>query len=289
LRFLSLFSGIEAASVAWNPLGWECVGFSEIEPFPCAVLKHHYPNVPNLGDITKITEDQIRALGPIDLVVGGFPCQDVSVAGKRAGLVDEEGNATRSGLFFEAMRIVEIAAPRYLVLENVPGLYSSNKGQDFATVVGEILGARYDIPKGGWKNAGCAYSERGLLEWSTLDARYFNLAQRRKRVFLVADFGNWRDRPPILLESESMCGHPAPSGKAKQRTSRGIEIGSYGGRFTELNPTLDARAKDGPIRNQNAGGYCKSGKHICKTVANTLTAKANDRWEPTQDNYIVER
>ena len=108
MRYLSLFSGIEAASVAFLPLGWECVAVAEIEKFSCAVLAHHYPDVKNLGDITKITEDQIKALGPIDLIVGGFPCQDLSVAGKRKGLTCEEtGLNTRSGLFYEAMRITE--------------------------------------------------------------------------------------------------------------------------------------------------------------------------------------
>src|SRR5665213_1326848 len=99
MRYLSIFSGSEAASVAWHGLGWECAAVAEVEPFPCAVLAHHYPNVPNLGDITQITEQQIQQLGPIDLVVGGFPCQDLSVAGKRKGLHHADGTATRSGLF----------------------------------------------------------------------------------------------------------------------------------------------------------------------------------------------
>lgn len=104
IRYLSLFSGIEAATAAWKPLGWECVAVADIEPFPCKVLKHHYPDVPNLGDVTKVTEDDIAALGRIDLVVFGSPCQDLSVAGKRKGL---EG--ARSGLFFTALDIVRWA------------------------------------------------------------------------------------------------------------------------------------------------------------------------------------
>ena len=132
MRYLSLFSGIEAASQAFIPLGWECVGVAEIEPFPCKVLAHHYPDVPNLGSVTEITKEQIESLGHIDLVVGGFPCQDLSIAGKRKGLQNEDGSATRSGLFFTAMRIIEWAKPRWVVVENVPGLYSSQKGRDFA-------------------------------------------------------------------------------------------------------------------------------------------------------------
>ena len=109
MRYLSLFSGIEAATVAWEALGWEAVGFAEFEDFPKAVLAHHYPDVPDLGDVTKITEEQIIALGPFDVVVGGSPCQDLSVAGKRAGMRHDDGSVTRSGLFDEQMRIFEIA------------------------------------------------------------------------------------------------------------------------------------------------------------------------------------
>src|SRR5699024_3201044 len=118
MRLLSLFSGIEAASVAWEPLGWECVAVSEIEPFPAAMLQHHYPSVPNLGDVTRITEDDIKALGPIDLVVFGSPCQDLSVAGRREGIKGEQ-----SGLFFSAIKIIEWARKhngcRFALWENV--------------------------------------------------------------------------------------------------------------------------------------------------------------------------
>lgn len=212
MRFLSLFSGIEAASVALLPLGAACVAVAEIEKFPCSVLNHHYPDVPNLGDVTKITQEQIKALGHIDVVIGGFPCQDLSIAGKRKGLKNEDGSNTRSGLFYDAMRIVRWSGARFLWLENVPGIYSSNKGRDFAAVVGEILGCEFDVPKNGWENSGAAVSEIGLLEWATLDAQYANLAQRRCRMFAIADFGDWANRAPILLESAGLSGHP-PSRK----------------------------------------------------------------------------
>src|SRR5215472_285906 len=106
MRYLSLFSGIEAATLAWAPLGWECVGVSEIDPYCCAMLAHYYPSIPNLGDISQITEAQIAGLGPIDIIVGGYPCQDVSVAGPRHGLRRDDGVETRTGLFFEAVRLV---------------------------------------------------------------------------------------------------------------------------------------------------------------------------------------
>lgn len=224
MRFLSLFSGIEAASVAWRSLGWQCAAVAEIEPFPCAVLKHHYPDVPNLGDITKITEADVSALGHIDIVVGGFPCQDLSVAGKRKGLINEDGSVTRSGLFFQAMRIVRWSGARFVLLENVPGIYSSNGGRDFATVVGEVLGAEFTVPASGWENAGVAASERGLFEWATLDAQYFGVAQRRRRMFAFGDFGDWRSRPPVLFERHSLSGHPAPSREAGKRVAPCLDV-----------------------------------------------------------------
>lgn len=267
MRYLSLFSGIEAATVAWHPLGWVPAAFSEIEPFPCAVLAHHYPEVPNLGDVTKITEEQVRALGQLDLVVFGSPCQDLSVAGKRAGLQGE-----RSGLFFTAARIVEWARThcgcRFALWENVPGAFSSNQGRDFAVVVGELAGVEdVAVPPKGWGNEGAIVGDKGLVEWSTLDAQWFGVAQRRRRVFALADFGDWTRRPPVLLECESLRGDSAPRREAGQGTSRGVEVGPAGGRFVDVNPTLDARAKDGFIRNQLGGVLDGDGSGVAGTLS----------------------
>lgn len=221
IRFLSLFSGIEAASAAWIPMGWECVAVAEIETFPCAVLRHHYPGVPNLGDVTKITENQIKELGRIDVVVGGFPCQDLSIAGQRKGLKNADGTITRSGLFFTAAKIAEWAKCRWTVIENVPGLFSSNKGGDFATVVGELAGCKIDVPRDGWRNSGVALGQKGLIEWRVLDAQFVRVEshpravpQRRRRVFIVRDSGDWSSRPPLLLERESMQGNSPPRREA---------------------------------------------------------------------------
>ena len=242
MKFLSLFSGIEAATVAWAPLGWDCVGVAEIEKFPAAVLAHHYPDVPNLGDVTKITKQDVERLGPIDLVCGGFPCQDLSVAGQRKGLKNVDGSATRSGLFFDAMRIAEWANPRWLFIENVPGMFSSNQGRDFAAVVGEMAGCEFDVPREGWRNAGVVAGPKGLVEWTVLDAQYHGLAQRRKRVFLVRDSGDWSNRAPLFLEQYRLCGHPAPSREAGQSAARGVEIGPSGGCYSDLSPTLNPTA-----------------------------------------------
>lgn len=231
MRYLSLFSGIEAATVAWAPLGWECAAVAEIEPFPCAVLAHHYPNVPNLGDVTKITESDVQSLGNIDLVIFGSPCQDLSFAGKRKGLIHADGTITRSGLFFTAVNIARWAGARFWVWENVPGAYSSNKGRDFAAVVEFMAGLDdVDVPRTGWGSEGCAVGDNGLLEWGCLDAQWFGVAQRRRRVFAILDTGDWSSRLPILLERESLRGDSAPgrnSGKEIATEASGCAA-SYG-------------------------------------------------------------
>ncbi len=228
VRYLSLFSGIEAATVAWESLGWKPVAFAEFEDFPKAVLAYHYPNIPDLGDVTKITREQIRALGHIDIVVGGSPCQDLSVAGKRAGLRNDDGSTTRSGLFDEQMRIFEIAreecGARYCLWENVPGAFSSNKGRDFAYVLSSMVGGSVPLPPDKWKNSGVAISGDGrrIVEWRVLDAQYFGVPQRRRRIFALLDTGAWWSRQPILFEQEGLSGHIAKSGDEGEGVAEGV-------------------------------------------------------------------
>lgn len=228
MRYLSLFSGIEAATQAWQPLGWECVAVSEIEPFPCAVLEHHYPHVPNLGDVTKITEQQIKDLGQIDLIVFGSPCQNLSVAGNRKGFAGEQ-----SSLFYAAMEIIKHAKrhckTRFALWENVPGAFSSNKGADFTEVVKHMAGLdELNTPTNGWGKEGAAVGSNGLLEWSVLDAQWFGLAQRRKRVFAIVDFGEWASRLPILLERHSLRGDSAPSRETRQDFTADVRASTEG-------------------------------------------------------------
>lgn len=239
LRYLSLFSGIEAATVAWKPLGWEAAAFAQYEPndkiqFPSKVLQYHYPNVPNLGDVTKITEEQIKALGHIDLVVGGSPCQDLSIAGQRRGLVNEDGSLTRSGLFDYQMQIFEWAVKnngaRFMLWENVPGAFSSNQGNDFAYILGTMVQGNVPVPRDGWKNSGICVSENGdrIVEWRVLDAQYFGVPQRRRRIFALLHTGAWGEYPPVLFESESL---PRDSEKG-ERKGKGSSK-SFGGDFGE--------------------------------------------------------
>ena len=185
VRYGSVCSGIEAATVAWHPLGWKAAWYSEIEPFPCAALKHHYPAVPNYGDMTKYEEWPDE---PINLLVGGTPCQSFSVAGLRKGLADPRGN-----LMLTYGAIARRYRPEWLVWENVPGVLSSNRGRDFGTFLGMLAELGY----------GFAYR--------VLDAQYFGVAQRRRRVFVVANVRSWQRAAAVLFESHSLQGHPAPS------------------------------------------------------------------------------
>lgn len=224
MRYLSLFSGFEGATLAWKPLGWECAAVAEIDPAACSVLAHHYPDVPNLGDITKVTEQQIKDLGHIDIVIFGSPCQDVSIAGKRAGM-----KGARSGLFFTAMRVVRWSGARYALWENVPGVFSDNEGRGFAAVVGEMAGVHVDVPDGGWRNSGFFLGVEALVEWAVLDAQFFGVPQRRRRVFALRDSGDWQSRPPILLERESLCGNSPPRREAGERVASSFTPSFHGG------------------------------------------------------------
>jgi len=198
MKYLSVCSGIEAASKAWEPIGWEPVAFSEIEPFPSAVLKHHWPKVPNLGDMSKYEQWNIQS-GSVDLLVGGTPCQSFSVAGLRQGLKDPRGN-----LMLTYLAIAERLKPRWLVWENVPGVLSSNGGKDFGSFLG-------------------ALGELGY-EWAyrVLDAQWFGVAQRRRRVFVVAHLGEGSLAAKVLFESESVRRDTPPSRETRQGVATNV-------------------------------------------------------------------
>jgi DNA (cytosine-5)-methyltransferase 1 len=206
----SVCSGLEAATVAWAPLGWAPAFFSEIEKFPRALLQHHYPDVPLHGDFTTIEKNQY---GKIDLLVGGTPCQSFSVAGLRGGLDDPRGNLTLG--FINTVRKLE---PTWIVWENVPGVLSSDKGRDF----GSFLGALAELGYG--------------FAYRVLDAQYFGVPQRRRRVFVVAHSRNAAYPAAVLFERHSLQGHPAPSLETREETT-GAAVSSLDASYGRLHGT----------------------------------------------------
>lgn len=207
MRFATACSGIEACSVAWHPLGWKSAFYSEIKAFPSHVLNYHYPDTPNLGDMTKIFDTYVFAKESdqqtIDLFCAGTPCQSFSIAGLRNGLADPRGN-----LALVFLKIISALQPRWLVWENVPGVLSSNKGRDFGTFLAALGKCGY-----GWA-------------YRVLDARHFGTAQQRRRVFVVGHFGGWQRAAAVLFDREAVR-LSAKSGrrKAKEYSRR---IGSIG-------------------------------------------------------------
>lgn len=199
MNYGSVCSGIEAASQAWHTLGWKPSFLSEIDEFPRAVLHHHYPDVPIHGDFTTIEEDQYES---IDLLVGGTPCQSFSIAGLRGGLSDDRGN-----LALEYLRLADRLSARWLVWENVPGVLSSSGGRDFGSFLGALAQLGY----------GFAYR--------VLDAQFFGVAQRRRRVFLVGYRGDYRRAASVLFESESLRRDTAPSRSEGQRVAPTVVSG----------------------------------------------------------------
>ena len=214
IRYGSVCSGIEAASVAWQPLGWRAAWFAEIEAFPSAVLAHHYPDVPNLGDMRRLPSRILTGeVAAPDVLVGGTPCQAFSVAGLRDSLDDERGGLTLK--YVEILDAIDFIrqrdgrAPAIAIWENVPGVLST-KDNTFGCFVGALVGEDGALQPAGkkWANAGCVYGPRRTVAWRVLDAQYFGLAQRRRRLFVVASAGDI-DPAEILFERGGMRGHSA--------------------------------------------------------------------------------
>lgn len=216
LRYGSVCSGIEAASLAWRQPGLEPAWFSEIDPFACAVLAHHYPDIPNLGDMTRLPR-QVRtgAVTAPDILVGGTPCQSFSIAGARAGLSDPRGALTLSYVelanAIDQVRIRQGRKAAVIVWENVPGVFSDTTNA-FGHFLGALAGECRPLQPPGqkWTHAGHVSGPRRRIAWRVLDAQFFGVAQRRRRVFLVASGRDDLDPAAILFESESLRRHPAP-------------------------------------------------------------------------------
>ena len=225
VRYLSVCSGIEASTVAWHDMGWSPVAFSEIEAFPSAVLREQYPETPNWGDMTKFQE---WPNANIDLLVGGTPCQSFSVAGLRKGLADPRGN-----LALTYLAIADKYRPRWLVWENVPGVLSSAGGRDFGAFLGGLGQLGY-----GWA-------------YRVLDAQYFGVAQRRRRVFVVGCLGGWQRAAAVLFERHSLSGHPAPRREAGEEVTRSVGGGPENGSLAGAVTSKWAKGSGGP-----AGDEC---------------------------------
>jgi DNA (cytosine-5)-methyltransferase 1 len=260
VKYLSVCSGIEAASVAWHPLGWQPVAFSEIEPFPSAVLAHHYPTVPNLGDMTRFEEWPVKLLAEVDILVGGSPCQAFSVAGKRESLADARGNLTL--VYTKLLEAIDEQRsragrlPAICIWENVPGVLST-KDNAFGCFLAGLVGEEVPLqaPRGKWKDAGVVVGPERLAAWRILDAQFFGVAQRRRRVFLVSVSLRhpraWACAAAVLPLIESVQRNPAPSREARQGAAASVGGGPDGGRIAGTVSSKWSKGSGGP-----AGDEC---------------------------------
>lgn len=272
MKYGSVCSGIEAASKAWEPLGWKPAWFSEIEPFPSAVLAHHWPEVTNLGDMTKIA-DAVRA-GEVeapDVLVGGTPCQAFSIAGLREGLSDDRGQLTLS--YVELANAIdtkrrERGEPESIIVwENVPGVLSS-KDNAFGCFLAGLAGESSELqPAGGkWTHAGCVSGPERFIAWRVLDAQFFGVAQRRRRVFVVASARKGFDPAAVLFELDSMRRDSAPRRESQPEIARNAgersKVGSHWDNPANPHPTLNQSNNIGGIGASNQELFSQRGSGI---------------------------
>lgn len=285
MRFGSVCSGIEAASVAWKPLGWEAAWLSEIEAFPSAVLAHHWPDVPNLGDMTalpdRVTAGEVEAP---DVLVGGTPCQAFSVAGRRESLADARGNLTLTYVeladAIDDKRNERGEQPAIIVWENVPGVLNT-KDNAFGCFLAGLAGEDVPLQPPGkrWTNAGLVLGPKRAVAWRILDAQYFGVAQRRRRVFVVASARDGFDPSQILLEFDGLRRDSAPSREARKDAAadagRGAaSTGSHWDDVTNPHPSLNQSHNTGGIGASNQEVFSQRGAGTTwpAEVASTLNA-----------------
>jgi len=221
VNVLSLFSGAGGMDLGLHNAGMTHIAMCEIDPTARQVLARHWPDTPIYDDVTTLDPTEHR--GRIDLVAGGSPCQDLSVAGRRSGL-----DGARSGLFWHQCRIADQVAAPWVLWENVAGAFSSNDGADFAAVLWGLTGTLPDVPDGGWRTAGVVVGPKRTAVWRLLDARWYGVAQRRRRVFVVAGHRG-QCRPEVLLEPEGVRGNPPPSGTPGAGSAVGTLTSSHSG------------------------------------------------------------
>jgi DNA (cytosine-5)-methyltransferase 1 len=278
MKYVSLFSGIEAASEAWKELGFEPVAFSEIEPHASAVLRYHHPDVPNHGDITAF--DWSVYHGQVDLVVGGSPCQSFSVAGLRKSLDDDRGNLTLA-----YVRAVDAIQPGVLLWENVPGVLTT-RDNAFGCFLAALVGADSPLvpPKGlKWTDAGYVVGPSRTAAWRVLDAQYFGLAQRRRRVFLVASPLGGRDPREVLFEWEGVRRDSPPSREAGQEVARSLTSSTGGASAKEQQYTFIGEGN----RPLNALGAYWDGSDVADTLDASISAKQQMMPEKRRFNAVI--
>ncbi len=294
MRFGSVCSGIEAASVAFEPLGWSAAWLAEIEPFPSAVLAHHYPDVPNLGDMTAIPRRVLAGeIEAPDMLCGGTPCQAFSVAGLRESLSDERGNLTLTFVeiadAIDHVRALRGAPPAIILWENVPGVLST-KDNAFGCFLGGLAGedGPLEPPGGRWSNAGAVFGPQRAVAWRVLDAQYFGVAQRRRRVFVVASSRDGFDPATVLFEWDGVrrdtppsreAGEGAAGGAARSVALRGREGGATAELGDELAGCLRASGGGGDKAHALApvayGGNNTAGPIDVATARNACASAAN--------------
>lgn len=277
MNYGSVCSGIEAASIAWESLGWSPAWFAEIESFPSAVLAYHWPHVTNLGDMTKIATAVLNGdvVAP-DILVGGTPCQAFSVAGARLGLADDRGFLTIKYVelanAIDQKRAAAGAAPCITVWENVPGVLSS-KDNAFGAFIGLLAGEDCELVPPGkkWENAGCVLGPQRTIAWRVLDAQYFGVAQRRRRVFVVSSARKGFDPTEILFEREGVRRDTPPSREAGQKvagsTGAGFTVGSHWDGDGYAHPTLSQSFNTGGIGASNQELFSQRGAGLFNMVA----------------------
>lgn len=272
MRFVSLFAGVGGFDLGFEHAGMTCVGQVEIDKHARAVLDRHWPDVPKHDDVTTAREwaDECGLVGAVDIVAGGFPCQDVSVAGKRAGLAGE-----RTGLFWDALAFAAHVQAGWIVLENVPGLLSSNKGRDFGVVVTALADAGYRH-----------------VEWRVLDSQFFGVPQRRRRVFVVASRHSAAGRTrPVLVEPEGLRWHPPQSG-AQGPHAAGTVAGGTAGRSVVNALTRNGLGGGGPDDNLAQAGHLVSlslaNSSSMQQVASTVTTGTGVRYDPDTESLVVQ-
>ena len=303
MRFGSVCSGIEAASVAFEPLGWSAAWLAEIEPFPSAVLAHHYPDVPNLGDMTAIPRRVLAGeIEAPDMLCGGTPCQAFSVAGLRESLSDERGNLTLT--FVEIADAIDHVRgrrgdePAIILWENVPGVLST-RDNAFGCFLAGLAGEDEPLepPGGKWANAGAVYGPARAVAWRTLDAQYFGLAQRRRRVFVVASARDGFDSATVLFEWDGLRRDFAPSREAGEGSSSGAALsvalrGREGGGTAELDDEvqncLRASSGGGDKPHVLAFGGNNTAGHIDVATARNACASASGRMDFESETFLVQ-